>query len=138
MGLDLLPYVEVVSSLILVDAVHTGQPPGTLVRLDGEDIPSVLACKFSVHQVGLQELLATSRLRGKLPSRLVLWGMEPASLDWGLALSPLLAARLDDLVDAVMQELCDWGVVAQPRRDRQVRDRAKRSPPVPAIPSLSS
>jgi hydrogenase maturation protease len=111
MGLDLLSYLEGVTGLLIIDAVHTGQPPGTLVRLAGDEVPAALSLKMSMHQVGLQELLAVSELQGILPPRVVVCGMEPASLDWGLDLSPQVAGRLDDLVQAVVQELQDWGMM---------------------------
>ncbi len=114
MGLDLLPYLEGVTDLLILDAVQTGEPPGTLVRLEGEAIPAALSLKMSMHQIGLQELLAVSRFQGHLPDRIVLWGMEPASLDPGLDLSPIVAARLDALVEAAVQELQDWGIAATP------------------------
>ena len=110
MGLDLLPYLEDLSTLLVIDAVQTGQPPGTLIRLEGDAIPAALALKMSMHQAGLQELLATSQLQGTLPSKVVLWGMEPASLGWGLDLSSPVAAGLDALVQAVVGELQEWGV----------------------------
>lgn len=110
MGLDLLPYLENITALLIIDAVQTGQPAGTLVRFEGDEIRAVLSLKMSMHQVGLQELLAVSRFQGILPPRVVLWGMEPASLEPGLELSPEIAGRLDDLVAAVIQELHDWDV----------------------------
>ena len=110
MGLDLLPYVEQASSLLILDAVQTGRPPGSLVRLEGDEIPAALALKLSVHQVGFQELLAASLFRGTLPKRIVLWGIEPASVEWGLDLSPAVAAKLDGLVLSAVQELRGWGV----------------------------
>ncbi len=109
LGLVLLPYLEQATDLLILDAVQTGQPPGTLVRLEGSAIPSALSPKLSVHQVGLQELLALGDLQGTLPHRIVLWGMEPGSLDWGLELSSLVLSRLDDLVTAAANELGEWG-----------------------------
>ncbi|RMF29640.1 MAG: HyaD/HybD family hydrogenase maturation endopeptidase [Chloroflexi bacterium] len=114
MGLDLLPYLEGVTDLLILDAVQTGEPPGTLVRLEGEAIPAALSLKMSMHQIGLQELLAVSRFQGHLPARIVLWGMEPASMEPGLDLSPPVAAQLDALVEAAVQELRDWGIAATP------------------------
>ena len=38
LGLDLLPHLEGVKRLVVVDAVETGGPPGTLVRLTGDEI----------------------------------------------------------------------------------------------------
>jgi hydrogenase maturation protease len=110
LGLDLLPHLEGVSCLIVIDAVRTGQPAGTVVRLVDEAIMPVLALKLSVHQVGLRELLGASQLLGRHPEHVVLWGMEPAHMDWGLALSPAVEAGIDGLVEAVAGELGAWGV----------------------------
>ncbi len=113
MGLALLPYLEGVTHLLVVDAVQMGAEPGTLIRLEGEEIPRALPLKMSLHQVGLQELLFFAQLQETLPPHVVLWGMEPASFDPGLDLSPPVAARLDDLVDAVYRELVGWGIVEE-------------------------
>ena len=110
MGLDLLPYIEQASSLLILDAVQTGRPPGSLVRLEGDRVPAALALKLSVHQVGFQELLAASLFRGTLPARIVLWGIEPAAVEWGLDLTPAVAAKLDELVQSAVQELRGWGM----------------------------
>jgi hydrogenase maturation protease len=110
MGLDLLPHLEGVSHLLITDAVQIGRLPGSLVRLEGEAIPATLSLKMSMHQVGLQELLALAGFQGTLPEQVVLWGLEPASLEWGLELSAPVAAQIDALVDAAVGELRAWGV----------------------------
>ena len=110
MGLDLLPYLEDADALLVVDAVRIGKQGASLVRLEGRDIPSALGLKMSIHQVGFQELLAIGQLRGTLPSRIVLWGIEPVSLKEGLDLSPEVRIQLNALVDAIACELEDWGI----------------------------
>jgi hydrogenase maturation protease len=110
MGLNLLPYLIGVTDLLIINAVNTGEPPGTIIRLEGEDIPSALSLKMSMHQVGLQELLAAGRFMGSLPEHIVLLGMQPASIEWSDFLSPLVAPTLDNLVSAVIHELSSWGV----------------------------
>ncbi len=72
-------------------------------------IPAALAQKMSMHQLGLQDLLAASTLRGTLPERVVLWGMEPSQVGWGTELSPEAEAALPRLVDAAAEELREWG-----------------------------
>jgi hydrogenase maturation protease len=109
-GLDLLPYLEGVTDLLILDAVKMDETPGTLIRLEGEAIPKALSVKMSMHQVGLQELLALGDLQGSLPSRIVLLGLEPAVVDWGLELSAPIAAKLDELVEAASDELRRWQV----------------------------
>jgi hydrogenase maturation protease len=41
-GLDLLPYLNGVSNLLILDAVDAGQTPGSMVRLEGDDIHAAL------------------------------------------------------------------------------------------------
>jgi len=110
MGIYLLPYLDGVTDLLVIDCVQSDQPPGVPVRLEGAAIPAALAHKISVHQVGLQELLAVSQIQGSPPSRIVVWGMGPDSLDPGIGCSPVVEARIDELVHEVAQELRSWGV----------------------------
>ena len=112
MGLDLLPYLDGITHLLILDAVHGSRPPGALVRLEGEAIPVALAMKLSVHQIGLQELLAVARFQGTLPGRVVVWGMQPACLEPGIGLSEPVRANLDDLVEAAARELAFWATAA--------------------------
>lgn len=107
-GMDLLPYLTGVDNLLILDAVQANQPPGSLVRLEGEAIHGALKIKTSMHQVGLQELLAVSKFRGTLPKRIVLWGIQPAVLDWGMELSPPVRAQLDRLVHNALAEIEAW------------------------------
>ncbi|NJN67084.1 MAG: HyaD/HybD family hydrogenase maturation endopeptidase [Chloroflexaceae bacterium] len=110
MGLDLLACLEGVERLLVIDAVDAGHPPGTLIRLEGEDIPAFLSHKISPHQVGLADLLSVARLCHLLPPTVVLFGVQPASLETGLELSPTVSAQVAPLVRAVLQELQGWGV----------------------------
>jgi hydrogenase maturation protease len=105
LGLDLLPRLEGVQRLIIVDAVEIGQAPGTLVRLSGEDVSSALDTKLSPHQMGLKDLLAVARLLGHLPDEVVLLGVQPASIEMAAELSPQVAACLPQLAAMVRQEL---------------------------------
>jgi hydrogenase maturation protease len=110
LGLDLLPYVEDADRLLIVDAVQMDAPLGTVARLEGDRIPAVLSLQHSPHQMGLSDLLAVARLRGRYPSEVVLWGIQPASLEVGLELSPTVAAQVEGLVQSVLMELERWGI----------------------------
>ncbi len=75
LGLDLLPELENITNLILVDAVETGGAPGTCVRLSGQELPIALETKLSPPQMGLKDLLAVSELMGHSPREMVLIGV---------------------------------------------------------------
>jgi hydrogenase maturation protease len=114
-GMDLLSFFEGVSRLLVLDAVQTGQPPGTLVRLANDDIPSYVSPKISPHQEGLADVLWAARALNIYPEEVVLWGMEPASLGVGLELSAQVAAQVDALVERAVQELSRWDLEVQAR-----------------------
>jgi hydrogenase maturation protease len=114
LGLDLLPQLQNVSRLLVVDAVQLGRKPGEIVRLEGDEVPRALHVKVSPHQIGLEELLATARLMGCEPAKVVLWGMEPESIEPGADFSPQVARALPGLQTKVLKELAEWGV--RPKR----------------------
>jgi hydrogenase maturation protease len=115
LGLHLLPHLEGVRDLLLIDTVRGDEQPGTLIRLEDDAIPSALAPKLSLHQAGLIELLAVSEALGSRPERVVLWGMTPSLIGLGLDLSVPVAAGLDPLVERVVAELRAWGVAVDDR-----------------------
>ena len=115
LGLDLLPKLEGVDRLVVLDAVETGGEPGTVVRLSGDEIPLAMATKLSPHQMGLKDLLSVATLMGCAPGEMVLWGVQPASVEMGTELTPPVAARLDFLAGHVLDELAAWGAEAAPR-----------------------
>jgi hydrogenase maturation protease len=114
LGLDLLPRLEDVERLLLIDSVKLGREAGEIVRLEGDAVPAALDVKISPHQVGVQDLLATARLMGREPPLVVLWGMEPERLDPGTDFSATVAAALPRLQDGVLRELSLWGVPGEP------------------------
>jgi hydrogenase maturation protease len=116
LGLALLPTLEAADAAILVDAIRTEQPPGTLVRLEGEEVADAAVERLSVHQVGVSDLLGAARWQGSLPRRLVLLGVVPERLDLGLERSPAVEAALPGLVEAVRRECAALGFPFLPRQ----------------------
>jgi hydrogenase maturation protease len=114
LGLDLLPHLEGIDKLLIVDAIETGKPPGTVARLEGEEIPAVMETKLSPHQMGLKDLLAVAMLQGFRPPEMVLIGIQPGVIDLGMDLTPNVSARFDELVQMVIRELEKWGISVEP------------------------
>ena len=104
-GMGLLDDISGREHLIVLDAVQTGDPPGTLVRLAGDDVPVYFSMRISPHQLGLSDVLATLELSGEKPAEVVVLGLVPQSLEMSLELSGLIAEKLDTLVGAAVTEL---------------------------------
>jgi hydrogenase maturation protease len=120
LGLALLPWVELADAVILVDAVKTDDPPGTLVRLDGTDVPPAVATRLSPHQIGVADLLDGARWRGRYPARIVLVGVVPESIDLAVGLSAPVAAALDGLITRVVEEARALGVDMRERSAAEI------------------
>jgi len=113
LGLGLLHYLDGVSHLLIIDALETGQPPGTVSRLGGEEVPAYFALKMSPHEIGLPDMLFAAKLRDLYPPEVVIWGAQPGTVEVGLDLSPPVAEQVDVLVSNVLGELRRWGIEPQ-------------------------
>jgi hydrogenase maturation protease len=91
-----------------------GREPGTVFRVEGDDVPAAFRTRISPHQLGLSDLLAAAMLTDELPKNLVLYGVEPESIDIGLDLTDVVEASLDKLIDAVADELRAHGCALVP------------------------
>lgn len=111
LGLSLLPYLQNARTVILVDAIGADEPPGTLVRLRGDQVGPAAAQRLSPHQVGVADLLDGARLLGGNPEELVLVGVVPADIELSVERTPAVEARIDDLVEAVFDEAARMGHV---------------------------
>lgn len=108
-GLNLLPVLESADHVLVLDAIRTGRPPGTLVMLEGAQVPRGLSTKLSPHQIDLREILALAELRGTLPDVIVALGVEPGVVELRQGLSPLVEQRLDQVVAIAIDQLQLWG-----------------------------
>lgn len=104
-GIELLRHIQGRDNLIIIDCMTFDQPPGTVYRVENEDVPSAFRTRISPHQLGLSDLLAALMLTDGLPKNLVLFGVEPESVDIGLELTETVEASLDKLITAVVGEL---------------------------------
>jgi hydrogenase maturation protease len=92
--------------VILIDAVHSGATPGTIHRLDAHEKPIAKRFfRFSTHAFGLAEAVELARALGRLPPRLIVYGVEGKSFEAGVGLSPEVEAAVRDVMDRVLGEL---------------------------------
>lgn len=114
-GMQLMPMIEDADRVLFLDAIDQGATPGTLLRLEGTGIPASLAKMISPHQLDLREVLAMTLLRGTFPAQAVALGVQPETTITRVALSPCVAAQVEALVEAAVDQLRAWGHQVEPR-----------------------
>ncbi len=104
-GMEMIEDLSDLDFLIVVDVVKTGAAPGTVVKIDGAEIPVFFRSKLSPHQIALPDVLASLELLGSMPREIIVLGVEPISLELGMEMTTTVAERIPQLVGMVVEEL---------------------------------
>lgn len=113
-GLELLLLWEGFEHVIIVDAAEMQLPAGAWRcfsikgpgALEGPGACSAEVTQHAIggtlHSVGLGEALALAAALERLPPRLTVVGVQPAAIDWDMALSPAVTAALPAVCQAII------------------------------------
>ena len=117
---DLLDTLAGRRQVIIIDAVRTGSEPGTIFRFTPEDISASREQVTSLHQVGLLEALTVAEhLLDSAPQEVIILGIEPKEINWGLELSPEVEAAVPKVIELVMEELDAFDRKENPRLEER-------------------
>jgi hydrogenase maturation protease len=114
-GFALIELLTQVRKVLLIDAAQMDLCPGTIRRFSPEEVSAPEALpRFSMHDVGLPDVLALSRLLDPSPREIVIFGIQPKEIALGLELSEELQAAVPQAAAMVVQELEKEGVEPLP------------------------
>jgi hydrogenase maturation protease len=103
-GLLTLPAWDVATHVVLIDAIVTGAPPGSVEILGAEQpLPSPRAS--GTHDLGLAATLQMAKALGRLPPDLTIVGIEGARFGLGDLPSPAVVAAAERVACALDAEL---------------------------------
>jgi hydrogenase maturation protease len=124
LGLALVPLLLDATHVLLFDAVaHRGEP-GTLIVARDDEVPALMGGnKMSLHQVGMNDILASLELLNHTPERFTVVGIKPVQLaDYGGSLTDPVRAQVPVALQLGIEELRRWGVEVSERSDSPARD----------------
>ena len=93
-------------SVLFVDAVSSGAVPGTIHRFEAQagPLPKGLEHRSS-HSFGVAEAVEVARALGRLPPRLVIYGIEGSIFNPGQGLSPEVERAVGEVVGRLVSEI---------------------------------
>jgi len=111
-GLYLVDLLREHNPVIIFDAVDFGDVPATIRVVEDDDIPAFVgAHKMSLHQAGLQDVIACARLLGGCADNMLLIGVQPVELeDYGGSLRPQVRACIPRALDIATGYLARFGI----------------------------
>jgi hydrogenase maturation protease len=103
--LSLIEQWDTADTVILIDAVSSGAEPGTIYRFDAlaQPIPTNVSLR-STHSLGLAEALSIAAVLHRLPSRLLVYGIEGKHFGTGVRLSPQVEDAMKTIIEQVEHE----------------------------------
>jgi len=113
-GMEMIEDLSDLDFLLVLDVVLTGAAPGTVVTIEGDAIPVFFRKKLSPHQIGLPDVLASLELLDAMPKEIVVIGVEPVSLELGLAMTPTVARVVPQVVQMAVAALKQRGYAVTP------------------------
>ncbi|WP_017755246.1 HyaD/HybD family hydrogenase maturation endopeptidase [Calidifontibacillus oryziterrae] len=107
-GIRLLGPVEEADYLVIIDAINAGKAGGTIITITDDEIPQYFGVKMSIHQLGFQEVLFAAKIREQLPKKMVMIGVQPESLQFGIEMSQTVKDVLPTVVKMVVVQVEKW------------------------------
>ena len=94
------------SSVILIDAVSSGEKPGTIFQFDLQEqkLPEIFG-HSSTHSFGVSEGVELARVLGGLPPQILFFGIEGKNFSIGEGLSEEVSAVLEDFKNYIIKEI---------------------------------
>lgn len=95
-------------AVVVVDAMSSGVPAGTVRRLNASKAPlPVELFRGSTHGLGLPEAIELARALGQLPPSVVVYGIEGADFEVGTRLSYPVECAVREAALLISQELLE-------------------------------
>jgi hydrogenase maturation protease len=102
-----LHFLESAERVLVIDAVRGGKAPGTIYLFE-PGAATTQSAVMSVHSMGLLQAARLLPPGKAIPSFTVL-GVEPASLEYGMELTPAVQQVLPKVISMAKEIVAPWG-----------------------------
>ena len=106
-GMNVLHLIANRKKAVIIDCVKMDKKPGTIKRFEPADVQTTKKMMhFSLHEADILRIIEISRQLGECPNQIVIFGIEPESLELGQNLSKTLSNGTNAYLNDICNELC--------------------------------
>lgn len=111
-GLETALTLQGYDKVIVIDAANIRANPGVWRRFSLSDVSLVQQANMNgtLHDAGLAEALALAEALGILPPEIILYAIQPESVDWEIGLSEAVQRAIPTICQQIEAELA-WVVL---------------------------
>jgi hydrogenase maturation protease len=102
---DLIEAWKGADDVIVVDAVMTGAPVGTVQAWDGRQPLASIRATASTHGFGVAEAIELAHVLDRLPARLRIYGVEGRRFEPGSGISPEVQRAVEEVVQRIIADV---------------------------------
>ncbi len=103
-GLNLLSFLENADKVIIIDALSSGAEVGEIYRFTYQDLPDPASMHFSLHELGLADVLKIGKKVMSITDDIVIIGVE---IDRTQNLTMGLTTKVNETVPKVVEMVLD-------------------------------
>jgi hydrogenase maturation protease len=105
-GMNLLHIISGRKKAIIIDCAVMGTELGTIKRFTPQQAKSIKQLShYSLHEAEVLQIIEMSRKLGECPETIVIFGIEPKSVENERELSETLSGRLSEYIKTIEKEL---------------------------------
>lgn len=108
LGMDLMPYIADTKKLLLIDAINIDAPVGSFHSFSGEELNAYFKDKLSVHDLGVNDMLAVFKITDNPIEEVVVMGIKPAVVSMGLELTTEVGAKIPEVAQKAKELVDKW------------------------------
>jgi hydrogenase maturation protease len=105
-GMNVLHLIADAKKAILIDCAFMGMTPGAIKKFSADDVKSVKQLAHaSLHEADIVAVIDLARRLGQCPEEIVIFGIEPETVDAGRGLSTAVSGNVDEYLAVIREEL---------------------------------
>jgi len=103
---DLLELMHTANAVIIVDAVRSAAPAGTIFRIDAaeESIPNDFST-FTTHSIDSVQAIELARSMNRLPNQVIVYGIVGKDFSFTSKITPQVRESIDVVRDKILNDL---------------------------------